>query len=359
MRLLKAQVVDNTDFTNTGTMLVFCKDLGQDYIPVNYVSPYSAKHHGGFIAIPEIGVEVLISQPDGTNNEWYYMGSIFSHSEGTDGQGSEVLDAQDPAVPDKQIYRARGKPQRIVISDATGNKLVLSNSYNPKYFNLKAALESALGKRLELNDSPKRDCIILKNEHEDGIKITSTPQKSSAARSIEVESLGPIKTISRESEVEVLVIEGREIDITNESTGLNKDDDLPNRFGNINVRSKKMDINLTTDEAEGSIFLTCLGGEGIIQLASNGKITVWAETDVEIRAGGDLKLKADENITIEAGASIDIKAGAALDIESGGATGVKAGGNVNLDGAEVHLNSGNAQGAQETEITRNSNHYEE
>lgn len=359
MRLLKAQIVDNTDFSETGRMLVLCKDIGQDFFYINYVSPYSAMHNGGFFAIPEIGVEILITQPDGTNNEWYYIGSIFSPREGVDGQGSEVLEAQNAATPDKQIYRARGKPQRIIIQDATGNKLVLSNSYNPGYFNLKAALESSLGKKIELNDSPKLDSIFIKNEHNDGIKIVSSPQESSAARSIEIEAKGPIKTISRESEVEILVIEGREIEITNESTGSNRDNNLPKRYGNINIRSKKNDINLTVDHEEGSIFLTALGSEGIIQIASDGKITIWAEKDVEIRAGGDLKLKADGNIGIEAGGSIDIKAGAALDMESGSTAGIKASGNVNLDGKQVHLNSKAALGATETEITRNINNYEE
>jgi len=80
MRLLKAQVVDNSDFTQIGRLMVYCKDIGPDYFPVNYVSPYSAMHHGGFVAIPEVGVEVLITQAEGSNEEWYYIGSIFLRS---------------------------------------------------------------------------------------------------------------------------------------------------------------------------------------------------------------------------------------------------------------------------------------
>lgn len=359
MKMVRAQVADNADFLENGTIQVYAKDISQEILYVNYVSPYSAAHHGGIVAIPEVGVQVLICQPDGTDQEWYYMGSIFGANEGNDFSGNRSLDALSPGIPDREVYRARGKPQRLVISDATGNKLVLSNSYSPDYFNLKSALESALGKKIELNDSPKLDSIFIKNEHNDGIKITSSPQQSSAGRSIEAESRGPVKVISRESDIELLVVDGREIDIVNDSTGNNKDDSLPFRYGNINLRSLRNDINLTVDDEEGSIFITSKGGDGIVQIAANGTITVYGEGDVNIRAGSDLNLKADENINLDAGASINIKSAGAFSVDSGETADIRSGGDVNVDGSNVHLNSGRSGGVEGIEIDKTQNNYEE
>lgn len=356
MRLLKAQVVDNTDFTEQGRFMVYCKDVSQDYFSVNYVSPYSALHHGGMVAIPEIGVEILITQPDGSDNEWYYIGSIFSPREGIDQSGTEHLDAKNPSVPDREVYRARGKPQRIVISDPLGNKLVLSSSYNPKFFNWKAALISQIGKILELNDSPHIDSILLKNEHGDGIKIISSPQEMSAGRSIELEAKGPLKHISRESEIELLVVEGREIDIVNESTGFNRDMNMPERYGNINIRSKKNDINLTTDDEDGSIYITSLGSGARVQVASNGDIIIHAAKGIGIKAGENLDLKADGNITLDAGGDVNILASGDTNIE-GSKVGVKGSSEVAADASQIHLNSGKASGATGTDVQKGTNNY--
>ena len=163
-------------------MLVYCKDLQLKTFYVNYSSPYSAGWEGGFVAIPELESEILIAQTDGKDSDWYYLGSIFGPKEGGDA-GPAILEAREAKVPDKEIYRARQVPQRLLMQDPMGNKLVLSHAYNPKYFNVKAELQSSFGKVLSLVDSPKIDSILLKNEHGDGIKITSSKQEMSAAGS--------------------------------------------------------------------------------------------------------------------------------------------------------------------------------
>lgn len=355
MKLFKAQIVDNTDFLEQGRLLVYAKDIADDAFYVAYVSPYSAHHEGGFVAIPEIGVQILIAQTEGSDMQWYYMGSIFGGREGIDESGNRSLEASDNRVPDREIYRARNKPQRIVIQDPGGNKLVLSHAYSPKYFNLKAELKSGLGKYLMLNDSPRINCIYLKNEFEDGIKITSGEQFSSAERAIEIESRGPQIYTSKESNLNFLVVDGREINIVNQSTGINAGD--PNRFGNINIESVHNDINIKSSAEDGRIFLDALGQEGLIQIDSNGDVIIYASGDVKIRAGGNLQLKAESDIDIEAGGNLSLKGGGSNSLESTGVTNIKSGANMLIEGSKIDLNGPPAGSANSVSIDKEDNHY--
>jgi hypothetical protein len=338
--LLKAQVVDNTDFSARGRILVYCKDLGQDYFYVIYVSPYGANFEGGIIAVPEIGTEILIQQSDGHDQKWYYIGSIFEPKEGLDGQGEEFIDAQNTRVPEKEVYRARGRPQQLVLKDPSGNKLILSNASNPEYFNTKAELQSALGKKLILSDSVAgMDCAILENEHGDGLKITTRAHESSPARAAELESAGPVKVISRESEVEIMVVEGRDIDIVNFSTGLNTDAAFPKRAGNINITSMNNDVNITTEGFDGRVFIKSKGANGLVQLDADGSIIIFSNENVEIRGAQNMKLSAGGNIGIEAGGNIDMKAGANVSLEAGAIANIRATTMFAADALQIHLNS--------------------
>ena len=349
--ILKAQVVDNTDFSNKGRLLVYCKDINLESFYVDYVSPYSASYEGGFVAIPEIGVEILIAKTGGKDSSWYYIGSLFGNKDGIDLSKKVITDAADPRVPDKEIYRARDIPQRLLIQDPLGNKLVLS------HMNVKAEMQSHAGKVLSLVDSPKIDACILKNENGDGIKITSNKSKSSAARSIEIESQGPQKIISKESEIEMIVVEGREIDLKNYSTGKNRDSGDPKKFGNINISSENNDINLTVFEEDGKVFIDALGSDGLIQLDSEGKITIYSENNVEIRAGEDINLKSNGNITLDAGGELNMKSGQGASLESGSSVSMLGSGEISLDGTAIHLNSNKSTPVGGVDVSKEDNNY--
>lgn len=356
MQVYKAQVVNTQDLSYQGRITVYCKDISDQPFEVVYVSPVSYGHSGGFVAIPEEGVEVLIVKTSGSDKDWYYMGSIFAPKEGVDETGTVFEDAKK-ILPDDEIYRARGKPQRITLKDQKGNQIVLSSSYNKDFFNIKAEMKSSLGKRLSLIDSPNLDCIYLKNEHGDGIKITAGPSMSSAARSVEVESEGPQKYICRNSDMDLLVKEGRELNIFNESTGLNKDPLLPLRVGNVNIKSKFNDVNIWAENENGSVFIDAIGSDGLVQIDSGGKITIYSDGNVEVRAGGDMGFKAEGNIFLDADNNVDINAGGSVNISSGGLASMEAGGNVALDGSQVHLNSGQAVSAETINIDKEENNY--
>jgi hypothetical protein len=356
MKLYEAQVVENGDLSERGKILVYCPKLSENLISVIYTSPYAAGWEGGFIAIPEVGEQVLICQPD-ESISWYYQSTIISTNPALPTIEESELIETDNLLPDSDIYKARGVPQKIVLKDTRGNQLSLKALANNKFLNIGAELKSSVGKKLLLSDSPKMDCVILRNEHGDGIKITSSADPVSPARALELHSRGPQKFISRESQIDLIVKEGRECNITNESTGLNRNSAEPEKYGNINISSKNKDINLTVFEEDGKVFIDALGSNGIIQIDSGNKITIWATDNIEIRSGKDIKLKSDSKISIESGSDINIKSGGNLNLDASRITNIRSDSNVNIDGSQVHLNSGSSSPANGTDVQKLNNSY--
>jgi hypothetical protein len=56
--------------------------------------------------------------------------------------------------------------------------------------------------------------------------------------------------------------------------------------------------------------------------------------------GGSINLKSSSNCNIQSGSEVNIKSSAALNTQAGGELSLKAGGNCNVDGTQIHLNSG-------------------
>lgn len=310
MRICLGQVFDVHDFMQRGVFFVYAKEVSENPVEVTYVTPYASQHEAGMVAIPEEGTSVLIVLPE-NSSKWYYMGATYEPSVQ---RGTEKILKENQYLPDKNIYRARGRPQKVLLKDTKGNQLTLSSEYNPKFSNIKAELASSKGKKLILSDSPTFDSVLLRNEHRDGLKITATADNVSPARSIELECKGPQKIISRNSEIEIRVNDGREVTIENLSTGIKNDPAFPEQFGNINVISHNKDINLTTKGLTGKIFIDALGPEGHIQIDSAGTVTIWADRAVKIK-GATIDIKADQDVNIEAGGSMNIKAGGTLTLQ--------------------------------------------
>jgi hypothetical protein len=346
MKCLKGIVQDNFDPAQEGMIWVYCKESGEDLIPVNYVSPYSAGHRGGMVAIPEAGTMVLIVQPD-NSNEWYYQGSIFSQEGLIKDKENLIKEQTNGTVFDPQTYKARGVPQQIIIQDPKGNQLKLSSSYNPRYINNRAHLKSAAGKMLILSDSPLMDCAILRNQHGDGLKITAQEDAASAARSAEMKSRGPQKYISTESQIDIRVIDGRDINVLNTSTGNNAaPGDQSEKYGNVNLESENKDINLTVRAVDGKVFINAKGSDGLVQIDSQGRMYLSGEQGVDIVANaGDINLVSNAgNVNIQ-GLSVNILAQTTAAVQ-GTTASLRGSGIAAIDGPALQLNSGLSVPAQ-------------
>lgn len=290
MLIKLAEVKDNTDLSRRGVFRVQ-EESYAGTIPVKYVTPYWASFNGGFVAIPEVGSLVLICQPE-NDLGWYYLGSVYNTRRASALAEEGDLIKERDILPDAQIYKARGIPQRQTFLSPRKNGLILSDEYNPDYFNIKTTLRSSTGKRFELIDSPLIDAIIMRNEHHDHIKISTTANGSHAARTIEAETQGPVRVISRESSIDVHVEDGKEINITNHSTGAKRISEEDSTPGNINIYSRNRDINLTVDADDGVIYLQSTGQNSHIVLVSEGTIDIQGKKGVNITSqNGDVTVQ--------------------------------------------------------------------
>lgn len=310
MQILEAQVVSNVDYSNNGALLVYSKGVSEDPFYVRYTSPYADPYKGGFFALPEEGSLILITKPSNTSN-WYFLSCI--HSElGQNEPGKRRIDFLNVGQIPKEIYKTRpGKPQQVLIKDSKGNYIKLSSSYANNEFNTKAELASSLGKELILSDSPNMDTVILKNEFGDMVKITSAACGMSAARAIDIDAKGPVNLVSRESELDILVVDGRDINIENTSTGYNSApwslvDQQKSPYGSVNLKSKWRDLNFTTEYVDGKIFIRTKGASSILQLNSDGTIIIHSAKSISIESKESIDIKAAQNLNLE-GTSVNIK----------------------------------------------------
>ena len=286
MQIRIVEVVDNFDLTETGLIKVVDETTskGDTHEPyaIYYTSPYYAKHEGGMIAIPEIGTRVLICKPENDYN-WYYMSTIVNSSPAMAKADPNTLLKDRKIIHDKEIYRARYKPEGITVQSPEGNEVTLRDSHNPRYFNIKAGLKSGSGKRIEANDSPNIDAVIMRNEHNDYIRINANSNGANSSRSIDAECLGNVKLTSREGNMDLLVEDGRELNISNTSTGSQRISEKDTSPGNINVISLWGDINISVEKSKtGSIFITVKGANSHIVLQSEGTVDIAGKKGVNI-----------------------------------------------------------------------------
>lgn len=288
MNLKIGQVVDNSDILELGRISVLADT--PEPITVTYVSPFNGIK-GAFIAIPEIGATVLIASIE-NGTDWYYLGSVFNPALG-DSYGLNLPKDNKGMLSDRRMYRARGVPQRYIFSSPKGNKLVLSDEYSGDYANIKASVESSTGKKIVLSDSPEMDCVIVENELGDRIKISSRSNGASSPRSIEIECYGAVNIISRQSSMDLTVVDGKELNITNLSTGSKRAGPNDPTPGNINITSKNADINITTKSKEGVVRVDVEGDDGHIILDSKGTVQINGEKGVSITSGSNINIEGE------------------------------------------------------------------
>ena len=356
MRILKGVVLDVLDFSHQGKMGVFAPQICSsplELLPVNYVSPYAGQPQSGMVMIPELEQEVLIVQPEG-EEDWYYLGSVYATPGKTPPQFEEVKESKcvdfRPVLPDARIYSDRDYPQRLVIKDPKNNAVTLSHRTSPDLIDISARIRSSKGKELILDDSPEVEAVTLKNEHGDGITITGEKTTPFAKRTTKIENMeGPQFYICRQSAIDMLIQDGRDMNFLNKSVGSNRGEGaspIPEQYGNINIESERRDVYLTAgrkaEGEDGRIMMHCKGrfqvnseGEGFIQTVDGLNIEV-EKGDFNLKVlKGDINLDAVEgNVNINAGGNINMKAATQLN-----AAGAAA---VNMDGKMMYLNSGAA-----------------
>lgn len=327
-KIYHGQVVSNYDLGAVGNLRAKIPEFGDGAYLVIYTSPYLTRNGGGMVAIPEVGSEILVYHIR-SKNKFYYLSTIVDFPDDFDDTGIKDWNP----IADKYIFTERGVPQRIAFSDSFGAGLAISSRTSKKYISAKVDLNSRSGKRISLSDSPNSDMVLIRNEHGDGVVISSEPSEVFSERSIEVKSKGAQRNVSFQSSIDSVVVEGKDITLENYSSGSHS---IEGRFGNINLRSHNADINLVTKGDTSRIFIVT--PKARIQIESDGSIKIESTADIQLTTDGNLGIKSN-NLSIEAN-SINMKAATSMNLESGATFSAKSGATAAIDGATLHLNSG-------------------
>jgi hypothetical protein len=298
MEIVVADVKDNVDIFKTGRFLAQFQNYAGP-VEVKYVSPYVTQNNKGFMAVPEIGTQVLVCKPV-NRNEWYYMGSILEPTV-ADSKAIGKVKGEGVKDPYTDVYKTRDVvPQKYLFSSPRGNKLVLSDAYSPTEGNFKVMLESSLGMKVELNDSI--GALIIRNRTGAAmITITESTgfSEGGGSDSITVECAGNVNITSRNASVDIQVIDGRTLNILNSSTGINRIGQTDPTAGNINITSTYGDVNIQAKGDDQQIRLEATGQSG----------------DIVVNATGTLSMSAAEGVFINS-----------------------SDGNININGQKIYLN---------------------
>lgn len=332
MNILIGSVISNHDETKTGLLMVKIPDLSDNPLNVVMTSPFYTLNSGGMLAIPEVGSKVLVSQ-DTSTGKLYYLSTIIEPPENEQVGGLVNFNV----LGDKYIYTERGRPQKVTYANQFNAGLHIDRRLLPEYMASKVSLVSESGKKISLSDSPKSDAVIIRNEHGDGMIITSDPSDVHSERSIEVKSKGSQRHVVFQGGMEMYVIDGKDITIENFSTGAYANENATGRFGNITLRSENSDINIVSKANDGRIFI--LTPKARIQIENDGTVKITSDADIQINCENDIDIKAGKALRIQ-GESIDIKATNDVRVQAGGNSSILATGSNSLDGDRVDLNSG-------------------
>lgn len=337
-----------------------------EVVNVIYTCPYHFRGRGGVISVPGEGSKVLILKtntatlPASPITGYFYISTIVESFNTLPG-------IQDPSIlftpiTKENYYSDKDIPHRLTFTNAQDAGLVIKDAriaeteISPGYIVSETKLQSEAGKIISLQDSPLDNKINMRNEHGDGIMITSDAIDSCvydgefhgelASRSIYTSCDGHNIMRSYTGNIAIQIMEGKEIDIENNSVGFyadNSSEGIQNgsnrRCGNVNIKSVEHDINIRAgldDSSDSSIFITTpkcriqINSDGSIDIKSQGNININAGDSLNLQATNDIKLKCT-NLTINTDSNTAINAGGTFLAKSGSIN--------SLEGSQIHFNS--------------------
>ena len=331
-----AEVIDRVDPTNSGQFIARIAALGNELISINYTTPYASNEGGAFIAVPEVGTQVLVCQPTGSTS-WYYLGATFAPQpkESTGALTIDNVELTPFEIAAPELTAALGVPMRLQWTGTQGEGIRIIDETNDSMMNKKVEINSIAGKKVSLNDNPTADALILDSGNGATIRLTDNPQMPSIspARAVLVNSEGPQRYINGKSQTSIAVVDGRELNLINDSTGLMGSPVAP--AGNVNIQSKWQDVNVFTKGIDSKIFIKCLGTEGVDQVIEIS--TAGTGGGIDIKTQGKVNIIGSEGISIDSLGPINMK-GSNINLEAtAGGVNINSPGTINLKGTTVHL----------------------
>lgn len=339
-------------------------------IKVRYTTPNHQRYFYGFYAPPAVGSEILVAY-EKEIDEYYYLSTVVNHSIDLGSISKDSEGNPAPLFSQDRMVDSNGNPANMFFKNDRGAGLNIGNFYSETKVgnevlgvevNNSVELKSTKKKKLMLNDTPGAECVVLANEDGDGITIggdVTVPYKLTGtgiiSRGISINSLNSQQCIVSHGEYKVEVNEGRDVHISNNSIGLYRGPaalqaaanaqppvgwlgvmDPLNLFGNINLKSKYRDINISTGDSlfdpflvtgrTSSIYLHTkwgfvqivagVGGIKIINKDPLSPVTVQSAGSVKVLAQtGDINLNAPAGAVNILARQINMKATTTLNAE--------------------------------------------
>jgi len=364
-----AEVRESFDPQREGNFLAKLQGVADGDVSVKLTSQYL---QGGNAVSkfppPTPGILCLVTQPEGCG-DWYYISSTGMKGPDNEKTSTDPLTDSNPLSDNSRhsdrggaLGAATGKDTGIAIQNDLGVGLELKQDRSKKGQNILARIYTPQEKEVRVDDSSDIDAIVLDTKRGSSLRLTGHPSDptKSPERMLKVDTMGPQKYLNHESQTDIVVMDGRELNVLNYSTGKNAPagENFKNQFGNVNLQSKYNDINIFStqpyiedrDVTDGRVFIECLhssGYEQVIQIQTHGE-GIDENNDgsfvnacvIRVLSSNKIEIQSTTNLDVSCGGTINMKADGDINITAGGDLNLSAGGNTNADSTQIHLNSG-------------------
>jgi len=309
MEFYVGQVQSNVDESKSGELLVsFPKKFDNQPQLVTYTSPFCKANAGGFIAIPDKGDQIIAlynDDPAQGESAFYYISTVIKDTVDPQGELNPDYKAIRSNDPKADIYGDSNKPTTQTFTNTAGAGIYIQREFTASRISNNVTLKAESGEEVNVGSIG----IQITNSEGDSVVLNgSEPNDAYAARSLMVNTRGPQEYKCTSSDINMRIIDGGDINIENNSTGLMS---LGRWFGNIRLKSRFRNIDLAALGPTSHVNIYTLGAT--IQVDATGNIKVLTAGSIDFNAALDINMTAggSVNITGGLGAQIGSQTGAA------------------------------------------------
>jgi hypothetical protein len=297
MEFYVGQVQSNVDESKSGELLVsFPKKFDNQPQPVTYTSPFCKANAGGFVAIPDKGDQIIAlynDNPAQGESPFYYISTVIRDSIEANGELNPDYKALRSNDPKADIYGSADKPTTQTFTNTAGAGIYIQREFTASRISNNVTLKAESGEEVNVGSIG----IQITNSEGDSVVLNgSEPNDAYAARSLMVNTRGPQEYKCTSSDINMRIIDGGDINIENNSTGLMS---LGRWFGNIRLKSRFRNIDLAALGPTSHVNIYTLGAT--IQVDATGNVKVLTAGSIDFNAALDINMIAGGNVNIAGG----------------------------------------------------------
>lgn len=314
MRHIIGEVIENSSEDKNGIFEArFPHYADNRPVEVIHTSPFYQPNAGGLVAIPEQGTQIicLVNESPHPNEEViYYLASIPSLPGGSrvDEQNEDYENIRSNDSKAKIYGENSKRPVTQTLTNTAGAGLYIHREFAQTKISNNVTLKSETDNEVNVGTVG----VQIRNNEGDSIVLNgSEPNDQYSARSLAIETMASQEYKCTNSDIKMKVVDGGDINIENNSTGLFS---LSGKwFGNIRLKSRFRNIDLAALGVGSYVNIYTLGAT----------IQVDAEGNIKVITAGNIDFNAAQNINMTAGGSVNIVGNAGAQVGSvAGATNV-------------------------------------